>query len=929
MRKLTAYLLILFISIHSSFGQTALIKGNVSDTIEKKGLANSVVLLFHKSDSMMVKFTRTNASGEFLLKNIPAGDFLLMVSYPAYADYIDELHIKDSSETDLLTIPMILKRQLLQTVLVTADKGSIRIKGDTTEYKADSFKVQPGATVEDLLKKLPGIQVDKNGKITAQGETVQKILVDGEEFFGDDPTLVTQNLRADMVDKVQVFDKKSDQATFTGIDDGERQKTINLKLKEDKKNGYFGKLDGGIGTDGYYNYQAMFNAFKKKRKLSAYGILSNTGKTGLNWQENNTYGQSFASTLDYDETSGFYFSNNQSDDLESWSGQYEGMGYPTVQTAGIHYNDKWHDDKESINANYKILQLQVNGTSTTNSQNILPDTFYYNNQHQSFNNKILRNRASAIYEFQFDSTSSLKINADGGSDHKITNNAYTSEALASDSSLVNQSDRTVTTDGVISSLNSNILWRKKMHKKGRTISLNFRENYTNDNTNGYLYADNNFYINGLPSENQVVDQYKQYNNKNLLLNTKITYSEPLSPVSSLIANYGVYLDNSSSDRTSYNRGSDGKYSQIDSLYSNDYEFTIFTQQGGLSYLLSKKKLKLTAGTNVGFTDFKQTDVHANAVTTRNFINWYPQATLTYSFAQQTRISFRYNGNTTQPTIKDIQPIPNNEDPLNIYIGNPNIKPQFTNNFRISFNDYKVLAERGIYVSINGSFTEDAISSNDYVDSFGRKVYQSVNVDGNNTFNAYFGYWFKWKKPGINIDIDPSFSHNRYVNIVNTVTNATNSNNYTLGLNLNKWKEKKYGIGIFSSATFTESVSSIQEGIKTNYWTFNVRPDIDFFLPLKFQVHTDCDFNFRQKTSVFDANTNVILWNAWLGKKFLKNDVLLVKVSANDILNQNKGFNRTVTSNYISQTTNTTIQRYFMLSVVWNFTKAGTPAPQEQ
>ena len=929
MRKLSVHLLILLTASQFSFSQSALIKGSIVDTVENNNLQNSVVLLLRKADSMMVKFTRTNSAGEFALKNIPAGDFLIMISYPSYADYIDELHIKDSSETDLHKIPMVLKRQLLQTVLITADKGSIRIKGDTTEYKADSFKVQPGATVEDLLKKLPGIQVDKTGKITAQGETVQKVLVDGEEFFGDDPTLVTQNLRADMVDKVQVFDKKSDQATFTGIDDGERQKTINLKLKDDKKNGYFGKLDAGVGTDGYYNYQAMVNMFKKKEKLSAYGILSNTGKTGLNWQENNNYGQSFASTIDYDETSGFYFSNNQSDDLESWSGQYEGQGYPTVQTAGIHYNNKWNDDKESINGNYKILQLQVNGNSTTNSQYILPDTFYYNNQKQSFNNKILRNRASGIYEFQFDSTSSLKINADGGIDHKITNSDYYSEALASDSSLVNQSNRTVSTDGMANSLNSNILWRKKLKKKGRTISFNFRENYTSNNSTGYLYADNDFYSNGILTQNQIVDQYKEFDNKNLLLNAKITYSEPLSPVSALVGNYGVYLDNSSSDRNSYNKAGDGKYNELDSLYSNDYQFNIFTQQGGLSYILSKKKLKFNAGTNVGFTDFKQTDVHENVATNRDFVNWYPQATMTYSIAQQTRIGFRYNGNTTQPTIKQIQPILNNEDPLNIYIGNPNLKPQFTNNFRIFFNDYKVLKERGIYMNVSGNFTQDAISSRDYIDSLGRKVYQSINVDGNHSFSGFFGYWFKWKKPGINIDLNPSFSNNKYVSIVNNVLNSTLSNNFTFGVNLNKWKEKKYGIGFSSSATYTESTSSIEENIRTSYWTFNMHPDVDFFLPLKFQVHSDCDFSFRQKTSVFDVNTNVILWNAWAGKKFLKGDALLLKVSANDILNQNIGFNRTVNSNYISQNTYSTIQRYFMLSVVWNFTKSGTPMPQEQ
>ena len=253
---------------------------------------------------------------------------------------------------------MILKSKLLETVVVSGNKGAVRIKGDTTEFNADSFRTQAGANVEDLLKKLPGIQVDKNGKITAQGEAVKKVLVDGEEFFGDDPTLVTQNLRADMVDKVQVYDKKSDQATFTGIDDGQREKTINLKLKNDKKMGYFGRLTGGIGTDGYYDEQLMANYFKKKEKMAAYGIISNTGKTGLNWNERDSYGQSILGQLDVDPNTGFFTNDGPGgnrDELDTWSGQYEGQGYPSVKTGGLHYNNKWADRSEEHTSELQSL----------------------------------------------------------------------------------------------------------------------------------------------------------------------------------------------------------------------------------------------------------------------------------------------------------------------------------------------------------------------------------------------------------------------------------------------------------------------------------------------------------------------------------------------------------------------------------------------
>ncbi len=286
MKKCFTFLLAAFLITLTASAQKSSIKGIITDTSSKQNLANTTITLLHAKDSILYKFTRSNERGSFTLKNLDSGKYVLLISYPQYADFVDQLSITDTSKIDLGKISMILKANLLQDVIVRTG-AAIRIKGDTTEFAADSFKVQPNATVEDLLKKLPGIQIDKNGNITAQGEKVQKVLVDGEEFFGDDPTLVTQNLRADMVDKVQLYDKKSDQAAFTGIDDGQKQKTINLKLKDSKKNGYFGKANLSAGTNGYHDSQLMFNDFKNKQKFAFYGIVSNTGTSGLNWQDQN------------------------------------------------------------------------------------------------------------------------------------------------------------------------------------------------------------------------------------------------------------------------------------------------------------------------------------------------------------------------------------------------------------------------------------------------------------------------------------------------------------------------------------------------------------------------------------------------------------------------------------------------------------------
>ncbi len=293
------------------------IKGVVTDTASNIKLPNAVVSILNAKDSILVGFKRTDTNGMFSMDLKQPGNYLMMVSYPGYIVYVEHFVLSnDKSEIDFKTIHLNLKSRFLKEIIVKGEAVAIKIKGDTTEFNAGSYVIEPHSKVEDLLKQLPGLQIDQNGKITANGEVVNKVLVDGEEFFGDDPTLVTRNIRGDMVDKVQLYDKKSDQATFTGIEDGKKEKTINIKLKENAKNGYFGKLEGSAGNDGYYQGQALLNRFKGNQKLAFYGISGNNGKIGLGWQEKSKYGGSSApknSTMSLDDGG---------DDFESFNKEF-------------------------------------------------------------------------------------------------------------------------------------------------------------------------------------------------------------------------------------------------------------------------------------------------------------------------------------------------------------------------------------------------------------------------------------------------------------------------------------------------------------------------------------------------------------------------------------------------------------------------------
>ncbi|HEX5025940.1 MAG TPA: carboxypeptidase-like regulatory domain-containing protein, partial [Agriterribacter sp.] len=406
MLKLPAFFLIVFCSLQNCYSQDGAITGTITDTTNQKKLQNAVIALMKKEDSTLYKFTRSDKNGAFVLSALPENKYFFIISYPGFADYVDDVEIQPGSTIHLGAINLTNKSLLLKEIVIRQN-NAIRIKGDTTEFAADSFAVRANASAEDLLKVLPGIQVDKNGKIIAQGQEVQKVLVDGEEFFSDDPTVATRNIRADAVDKVQVYDKKSDQAAFTGIDDGEKTKTINLKLKEDKKNGYFGKVSAGGGLKDKFNNEGMINFFRGKRKMAAFGTMSNTGQTGLNWEDNRKYAGT-EDNFEYDENNGFFYSFGESDAFE-----FNGNGLPKAWTAGAHYSNKWNDNKYNLNTSYLYKKLDVQGYGETKTQYILPDTLYYINQINSNFSQRVRNTLGGKYEVQLDSSSSLKFTFSG------------------------------------------------------------------------------------------------------------------------------------------------------------------------------------------------------------------------------------------------------------------------------------------------------------------------------------------------------------------------------------------------------------------------------------------------------------------------------------------------------------------------------------
>jgi hypothetical protein len=900
------------------------VKGVIVDTASKAKLVNTSISVLNAKDSILQTFTRAGIGGSFTINNLSKGKFILLVTYPDYADYVEHFTLDSAKSTrDFGQLNMLLKAKLLADVIIKGTRAAIKIKGDTTEFDPRAYTIQPNAKVEDLLKQLPGIQVDKDGKITAQGQQVNKVLVDGEEFFGDDPTLVTKNIRADMVDKVQLYDKKSDQAAFTGIDDGQKTKTLNIKLKDDKKAGMFGKAEVGGGTNDYYQTQLIFNLFKAKQKFSLYGTMGNNSRVGLGWEDNQKYGS--GDGFQVGDNGDFMFGGENRDDLDSFNGRYNGQGIPLARTGGIHYDSKWNNDKESINTNFKIGSLNIDGTSNNLTQNNLPGSIINSSSGQIFHNYMFRQKLDAVFKVKLDTSSNLQLSIDGTQKHSTTKNSYTASESRNDT-LINNSTRDITNTVDQKALNASAFYTHKFKKTGRTFSFSIKEAYSQSEAKGFLNSDIRFYNAQRQQDSaQVIDQYKTNNLKNSALTTNLTYSEPFSKTFAIVLNYGIGIDNSSADRKSFNPSSPGNYNiLVDSLSSN-YKLNQFSNQGGAIFNYTKGKTILNFGTRVSNVNFHQVDEFTNNVLDRNFINWAPQASYQYRFSQQKSFRINYNGNTTQPTLDQIQPLRVNTDPLNIVLGNPNLKPSFTNNFNIGYNSYKVIT--GQFIGFYGgyAFTSNPIMSNVSTDPIsGKSTSQYLNLPDKQTSNFYFGGNFnkKIEKLNFNVGLNLNANGNVYYNYINSTLNMTKSYTYSPRLEINKYKEKKFDFYLSAGPTYTISESSLQPLTNNNGTGFKADLSGSIYLPGKFQIGTYSNYEYDAKTQSFNSNFSRVLLNAFIIKSFLKTDNLKLELWGNDLLNQNVGFNRNATANMITQSSYTTIKRYFMLTISYDFTKMG-------
>jgi hypothetical protein len=907
--------------IHSAFTQST-VKGKVADTLDKKKLQNAVVSLLKKSDSTLLYFTRTTKAGEFLIHNVAPENYVLLVTFPGFADFADYIEVKSQPETDLGVVPLTLKAKLLDAVIIKS-AGAIRIKGDTTEFVADSFKLKDGATVEDLLRRLPGFQVNAKGEITAQGQRVGKVLVDGEEFFGDDPTMATQNIGAKSVDKVQVYDTKSDQQNLTGISSGAETKTVNIKLKEDAKKGSFGKAYAGSDFSKLVDAKAMYNKFVGKKKISLYGTKSDISTGSLNWEEQQKLG--IEENIEYDEISGYYSAFSTSGEFNEWSLR----GLPHSYTAGGLFTNKWNADKNSINGSYRYNRLATNNDASTLTQNILSNSVTYRNKYQNTKGLVQQHAGNAKYEWKIDSLATLRFKSAGIYKTNDLLSNMNSEFLNNDYSYINRSTQIVDNETVKKQIDNEIQYTQLFKKKNRILIATLRLGYIDDNQNSIIQTHTDFYKSGQIDSSDIADQQKLMNGHSRTIGSKITFSEPLNLKWTAVLEYSHNENSSVSHKNTYDKDNLEKYSIIDKVFSNNFDLDVYSNSGTAILRYTSQKLRAAFGTGLSNVKLKLYNLDSNRRIDYNFLNLTPQGTISYSWKAQTRLSFNYRGTTRQPTIDQLQPIRDNQDRLNIFIGNPNLKVGFNHNMNASFSTYKMLSQKGFYVSLNYNIPINAITFLNSVDiTKGQQTYTPINVNGNRNWSAY-SYYYKdgaSKKWSYFIYLSMNGGkNNNYINqisngVIQNVRNQTNYAYTNLSYTLRYFEADKLNLEFGPQLGYNVSKSSVQKNLNSNYWNYGGQFSGTITVAKKFELSTDGNFDLRQQLSAFKANPNQIIWNASVSRKVFKDNSGKIYLIANDILDQRKGFNRNISNNFISEDRYSRLSRYFLLKFEWSFNK---------
>jgi hypothetical protein len=892
------------------------VNGKVADDAGE-ALGGASVMLLQAKDSILQSFAITAPDGRFKFEGVPAGDYVFKAIFAKHITYVRSIKIDDAqTEMAMEPVAMTPEASKLDDVQINEDRQPIRMKGDTIEYDAKAFKTQAGDNVENLLKKLPGVEVDNDGNIKAQGKNVVKVLVDGKEFFGDDPKVASKNLPAGAIDKVQVFDKKSEISDFTGIDDGTRDRTINLTLKQEYKKGYFGNAMAGYGTKDRYESKVSLNRFADKSQISFLGQANNTNQQGFSFQDYMNFVGGMANmgrNNTRDQTNGpSQLGINLSSNPNS--------GFFTTAASGVSANLDL-SKKTKISTSYFYNYLQKDLDRTADKQTILENRSFLTDETGTQKDVNSNHRINLTLRSDLDSLTRISIR------NTFSSNSTTSDVSNLTNSTIsggvgNFSDQLSTNAGGVLEINSNLYLMHKFRKRGRSTVLtgSFKTNPQDREVD--LLSINGFTRNdSVPALRDTLHQNQLQTQGFLSYGGSLSYAEPIGKRSVIDATISYQETQNTLDKNFFDLDQEGLNPVQNPLLSNSYESVYRYGRGGINWRYFTQRLNLNTGLAVQQSQLDGTLLLTNTPIKKDFLNVLPSMEARYTITKNQRFDFRYNARVNEPTITQLQPVPDNSNPLSISVGNPDLGAEYAHVGRANYSLFDQFTFTSLFASVNATYTKNKISSLTTVDSLLRQVTRPVNVDHDINVNTNLNFSTPIRKLQMKFAVNGNSSIARSIVFINGEENFVNR--FTQGGDIRFENKKKEhfdaAVGGRTSYTITKYPEASQ--LDQSYINSGVFGEVTLFLPKKFTVMSGLDCAVYSGAG-FNSDQIVPLWRAYVSKKVFKNGRGEIKIAANDILNRNIGITRTAQLNYQQEERVSTLSRYFLGSFTYQIVAIG-------
>ncbi len=940
--KILKIIIVLLLSgiAHTTFAQFS-VEGTLFDRSNNPVISASITLL-KSQDSAVISNTISDINGKYKFENIQANNYIIKVSNVGYADVYKSVEIASSTKVD--PIRMRNKVSELQSVEIVEQIAPVVMKNDTAEYNAAAFKVNPDATTEDLVSKMPGVVI-QNGKIQAQGEEVKKVIVDGKPFFGDDPSAALKNLPAEVVDKIQIYDAKSDQSQFTGFDDGNTTKTLNVITKSNYRNGAFGRLfaGGGVGgfdskleTEGKWKAGGIVNIFQGKRRISLMvnsnnineqnfsvddimGMMGSTGGGGG--------GRSMFVRMGGDGNMRLAGGMGGGDMRNFMVNQQDGLN--TTHSFGVNFNDSWK--KVELTGSYFYNYSDNSSITETFRQYITnPNQGLTYSELSKSDNVNQNHRLNFRIEYNIDSMNSITFQP------RITfqTNDGTSSLIGVNRNITDTVGRTINDN---SSNNSGYNWsvpifyRHSFVKRGRTFSISMTPGYNASSGDGTLYSFTQYTSPGTSAVPR--DQQYKSEKEGLNLSGNISYTEPLAKYASLLVNYGTNYNKNNSDKHTYNADtlSEGEriYNILDTAYSNVFENDYFTNYAGAGLRLYGEKWSFTPNINYQVANlFNDRTFPYTYDMKKTFYSVLPSAEFQYRFSTRKNIRINYRLSNNAPSINQLQDVVDNSNPLQLSTGNSHLEQTSQHTLSLRFSNAQMEKMTNFFVSLSGTYTQDYIGSSVYMANNdttmqgiflqrGTQLSMPVNLDNYYNVRMFANYGLPIKALKTNFNVNVSGGYSQTPSLINYQTNYANNTSAGIGIVLSSNISEKVDFMISSNSTMNFAENTLQTDLNSEYLNQMLRARLNLMPWKGFTLQTEATYQYYS-TFADNYKSDYFLWNASLGYKFGSKRNLELRLTAYDLLNSNKTFNRSITETYYQDTRTNALSRYYLLTLSYNF-----------